>query len=50
MHVPDGREEKILEIPFRVTPWPFTLAPDGSLIMLREHGRYDVYALSLSVP
>ena len=33
---------------FRVAPWPFTVAPDGSLILLREHGRYDVYSLSLS--
>lgn len=50
VRVPDGSEEKILEVPFRVTPWPFTAAPDGSLIFLREHGRYDVYSLSLSVP
>jgi len=48
VHVPDGREEKVLEVPFRVTPWPFTIAPDGSLILLREHGRYDIYSLSLS--
>ena len=48
VHVPDGREEKVLEVPFRVTPWPFTIAPDGSLILLREHGRYDVYSLSLT--
>jgi serine/threonine protein kinase/Tol biopolymer transport system component len=48
VHVPDGQEEKILEVPFRVTAWPFTVAPDGSLILLREHGRYDVYSLSLS--
>jgi serine/threonine protein kinase/Tol biopolymer transport system component len=48
VHVPDGREEKVLEVPFRLTPWPFTVAPDGSLILLREHGRYDVYSLSLS--
>jgi Tol biopolymer transport system component len=50
VHVPDGREEKVLLVPFRLTLWPFTVAPDGSLILLREHGRYDVYALSLSVP
>ena len=50
VHVPDGREEKVLEAPFRVAPWPFAIAPDCSLILLREHGRYDVYALSLSVP
>jgi Tol biopolymer transport system component len=48
VHVPDGREEKVLEVPFRVTPWPFAIAPDGSLILLREHGRYDIYSLSLS--
>lgn len=50
VHVPDGREEKVLEVPFRVAPWPFTVAPDNSLILLREHGRYDVYSLSLSHP
>jgi serine/threonine protein kinase/dipeptidyl aminopeptidase/acylaminoacyl peptidase len=50
VRVPDGREEKFLEVPFRVAPWPFKLAPDGSIIMLREHGRYDIYALSLSAP
>jgi len=49
VRVPDGREEKILQIPFRLAPWPFTVAPDGSLLLLREHGRYDVYSLSLSV-
>jgi len=49
VRVPDGREERILEVPFRVAPWPFTIAPDGSLLLLREHGRYDVYSLSLSV-
>jgi len=48
VRVPDGQEEKILEVPFRVAPWPFTIAPDGSLLLLREHGRYDVYSLSLS--
>jgi DNA-binding winged helix-turn-helix (wHTH) protein/Tol biopolymer transport system component len=50
VHVPDGREEKVLLVPFRLTFWPFTVAPDGSLILLREHGRYDVYSLSLSTP
>ena len=50
VHVPDRREEKVLEVPFRLTYWPFGLAPDGSLLMLREHGRYDVYALTLSSP
>jgi serine/threonine protein kinase/Tol biopolymer transport system component len=47
--VPDGREEKVLEVPFRVAPWPFAVAPDGSLLLLREYGRYDVYSLSVSV-
>lgn len=47
VHVPDGREEKVLEVPFRAI-WPFKLTPDGSLILLREQGRYDVYSLSLS--
>jgi eukaryotic-like serine/threonine-protein kinase len=50
VHVPDGKEEKILEIPFRLAYGPVTLAPDGSPIMLREHGRYDVYSLTLSLP
>ena len=48
VRVPNGREEKILQIPFRVAPWPFTVAPDGSLLFLREHGQHDVYSLSLS--
>ena len=47
VRVPDGQEEKALELPFRLADWPFTVAPDGSLILLREHGRYDVYSLSL---
>jgi Tol biopolymer transport system component len=50
VRVPDGQEEEVLEVPFRLTPWPFAIAPDGSLIMLREHGRYDVYSLVLSFP
>jgi Tol biopolymer transport system component/DNA-binding winged helix-turn-helix (wHTH) protein len=50
VRVPDGQEEKVLEVPFRLAAWPFTVAPDGSLILLREHGRYDVYLLSLSLP
>jgi len=49
VHVPGGQEEKFLEIPFRQPSWPFTVAPDGGLILLREHGRYDVYSLSLSI-
>jgi len=49
VHVRDGREERVLEIPFRLAPWPFKVAPDGSLVLLRERGRYDIYSLSLSV-
>lgn len=48
VRVPDGQEEKFLELPFRVASWPFTVAPDGSLVFLREHGRIDVYSLTLS--
>jgi Tol biopolymer transport system component len=48
VHVPDGREEPVLEIPFRMATWPFKLAPDGSLILFRERGRYDIYSLALS--
>jgi Tol biopolymer transport system component len=48
VRVPDGHEEKVLELPFRLADWPFMVAPDGSLILLREHGRYDVYSLSLT--
>ncbi len=50
VHVPDGKEEKVIEVPFRTIFWPFTLAPDGSLLMVREHGRYDAYSLKLSLP
>jgi Tol biopolymer transport system component/DNA-binding winged helix-turn-helix (wHTH) protein len=50
VRVPDGREEKVLEVPFRSASPTFTLAPDDSPIVLREHGRYDVYSLALSVP
>ncbi len=50
VRVPDGSEEKAFEVPFRLTSWPYTIAPDGSPLLLREHGRYDVYALSLSIP
>jgi Tol biopolymer transport system component len=50
VHVPDGREEKVLQVPFPLASWPFTVAPDGTLILLRDRSRYDVYALSLSLP
>ena len=45
-----GAPEKVLDIPFRMITGYFTFAPDGSLVMGREHGRYDVYLLSLSTP
>jgi len=48
VRVPDGREDRVLELPLRLANWPFTLAPDGSLILLLEHGRYDIYSLSLT--
>jgi serine/threonine protein kinase/Tol biopolymer transport system component len=49
VRVPGGREERVLEVPFHLAPWPFTVARDGSLILLREHGRYDIYSLSLAL-
>jgi DNA-binding winged helix-turn-helix (wHTH) protein/Tol biopolymer transport system component len=49
VHVPGGQAEKYLEVPFRSGP-AFTVAPDGSLVLLRDQGRYDVYALSLALP
>jgi Tol biopolymer transport system component len=48
VRVADGKEEKFLSLPFRVAPWPFTVIPDGSVVLLRENGRYNVYALSLT--
>jgi Tol biopolymer transport system component len=50
VHVPDGHEERVLDVTFRAASGSFGLAPDGSLILLREHGHYDVYALSLATP
>lgn len=50
VHVSDGHEEKILDIPFRTASGAFGVAPDGSPIILREHGHYDIYALSLATP
>jgi Tol biopolymer transport system component/DNA-binding winged helix-turn-helix (wHTH) protein len=50
VHVPDGNEEKVLDVTFRAASGYFGLAPDGSPILLREHGHYDVYALSLAAP
>jgi serine/threonine protein kinase/Tol biopolymer transport system component len=49
VRVPDGQQEKVLDIPFRTAPWVFKLLPDRSLILLRERGRYDIYSLSLSL-
>ena len=50
VHVPDAREEEVLAEPFRVASGSFGLTPDGAPIVLREHGHYDVYALSLTTP
>jgi Tol biopolymer transport system component len=50
VHISDGKQEKILEAPFRLTSGAFALTPDGAVVMLREHGHYDVYALHLSLP
>ena len=47
VRVSDATEEKVVKIPFLMTTGTFTLAPDGSPIMSREHGGYDVYSLSL---
>lgn len=48
VRVPDGPEEDVLAIPFRIAPWAFKVLPDNSLVLLRERGRYDVYSLTLS--
>lgn len=48
VHVPGGREERVLEVPFRTASTSFGLTPNGDLILLREHGHYDIYALSLA--
>jgi Tol biopolymer transport system component len=50
VHVPEGYEERVVEVPFRLDSGSFGLAPDGAPIVLREHGHYDVYALSLATP
>jgi len=50
VHVPDGAEERFLDVNFRAASASFGLAPDGSLVISREHGHYDVYALSLATP
>lgn len=48
VHVSDGHEERVLDVTFRPASSSFGLAPDGAPIILREHGNYDVFALSLS--
>jgi Tol biopolymer transport system component len=50
VHVPDGHEEKVTDIPFRSASGSFGLTPDGAPLILREHGHYDVYALTLATP
>lgn len=50
VHVPDGVEEKFLDVNFRAASTSFGLAPDGSPVISREHGHYDVYALQLATP
>lgn len=50
VHVPDGAEEQVLNANFRAASASLGLTPDGSLIISREHGHYDVYALSLGRP
>ena len=51
VHVPDGAEEKVAEVPFKPAgswgSWS-GLAPDGSPLVLRDRGQTDVYALSVS--
>ena len=48
IHVPDGAEQEVLDVNFRAASASLGLAPDGSPIISREHGHYDVYALSLA--
>jgi Tol biopolymer transport system component/DNA-binding winged helix-turn-helix (wHTH) protein len=48
VHVPDGTEERFLDVNFRVASASFGLAPNGAPIILREHDHYDIYALSLA--
>ena len=50
VHLPDGNEEKVFDVPFRINSGSFGLTPDGTPILLREHGHYDIYALSLATP
>jgi Tol biopolymer transport system component/DNA-binding winged helix-turn-helix (wHTH) protein len=50
IHLPDGREEKVIDVPFATTGvfgrWS-GLAPDGSILVLRDRRQSDVYALSV---
>ena len=48
VHVPDGTEERVVDVNFRAASASFGLAPDGAPIILREHDHYDIYALSLA--
>ncbi|MFZ0821624.1 MAG: winged helix-turn-helix domain-containing protein [Candidatus Acidiferrales bacterium] len=50
VRVPDGRVEKLMDLPFRITGiygfWS-GLTPDGSPLLFRSHEQTDVYALGL---
>jgi hypothetical protein len=50
VHVPDGKVEKVTDLPFRPTgifgSWS-GLAPDGSPLVVRSHEQTNVYALGL---
>ncbi|MBZ5522829.1 MAG: winged helix-turn-helix domain-containing protein [Acidobacteriia bacterium] len=52
VHVPDGREEKIIDVHFPATgvygAWS-GLSPDGSPLVLRDREQADVYVLSLAL-
>jgi len=50
VHVPDGREERVLDVNFRAASGSLGLTRDGAPIISREHGHYDIYALSLTTP
>lgn len=50
VHVPDGREEKVLDVNFRAASGSLGLTRDNAPIISREHGHYDVYSLSLTTP
>jgi Tol biopolymer transport system component/DNA-binding winged helix-turn-helix (wHTH) protein len=50
LHVPDGKETKIMDVDFATTGvfgrWS-GLAPDGSILLLRDHQQSDVYELTV---